>query len=107
MKKTVMILVSILLIVICSLVLLKPAIADTPDDYFDNMITLKVGRYLKLEFYEVKSDFDGGIYLDINDFLAMTELSQYSQLTIEGENIHLHMAGSLFDDTKARHIRAC
>ena len=99
-----MILISVLLIVICSLGLFKPAIADTQDDYFDNMITLKVGRYLKLEFYEVKSDFDGGIYLDINDFLVMTELSQYSQLTIEGENIHLHMAGSLFDDTKARHI---
>ncbi|PKI03709.1 hypothetical protein CXF81_02255 [Glaciecola sp. 33A] len=89
---------------ICSLGLFKPAVADTQDDYFNNMITLKVGRYLKLEFYEVKSDFDGGIYLDVNDFLAMTELSQYSQLTIEGENIHLHMAGSLFDDTKARHI---
>ncbi len=104
MKKTAMISASALLIMICTLGLLKPAIADTQDDYFDNMITLKVGRYLKLEFYEVKSDFDGGIYLDINDFLAMTELSQYSQLTIEGGNIHLHMAGSLFDDTKARHI---
>ncbi|WP_232771749.1 hypothetical protein [Glaciecola sp. 33A] len=99
-----MILISVLLVVICSLGLFKPAVADTQDDYFNNMITLKVGRYLKLEFYEVKSDFDGGIYLDVNDFLAMTELSQYSQLTIEGENIHLHMAGSLFDDTKARHI---
>jgi hypothetical protein len=105
MKKTAMILISVLMIVISSLVLFKPAIADTQDDYFDNMITLKVGRYLQLEFYEVKSDFDGGIYLDINDFLVMTELSQYSQLTIEGENIHLHMAGSLFDDTKARHIK--
>jgi hypothetical protein len=104
MKKTAMILISVLLVVICSLGLFKPAIANTQDDYFDNMITLKVGRYLKLEFYEVKSDFDGGIYLDINDFLAMTELSQYSQLTIEDENIHLRMAGSLFDDTKARHI---
>jgi hypothetical protein len=104
MKKTAMILISVLLVVICSLGLFKPAVADTQDDYFNNMITLKVGRYLKLEFYEVKSDFDGGIYLDVNDFLAMTELSQYSQLTIEGENIHLHMAGSLFDDTKARHI---
>jgi uncharacterized membrane protein YjgN (DUF898 family) len=89
MRKTAMILISVLLIVICSLGLFKPAIADTQDDYFDNMITLKVGRYLKLEFYEVKSDFDGGIYLDINDFLVMTELSQYSQLTTEGENICL------------------
>ena len=104
-KKSVMFLVSTLLIIIFSLPLLTTAIANTQNEYFDNMITLKVGPNLKLEFYEVKSDFDGGIYLDINDFLALTELSQYSQLSIEGENINFHMAGSLFDDTKARHIK--
>ncbi|AZG37468.1 hypothetical protein EGC80_11500 [Shewanella psychromarinicola] len=90
---------------ISSLLFFNPTFAVAQNEYFDNMITLKVGRYLEQDFYEVKSDFDGGIYIDIRDFLALTELNQYSRLSIEAGNINLFMAGSLFNDTNERHIQ--
>ena len=100
-----MILTIPLLLTVYSLLFFNPAVAATQDDYFDNMITLQVGRNLTLEFYEVKSDFDGGIYLDIKDFLAATELSDYTQLSIEDGTVNLLMAGSLFADKKQRQIQ--
>jgi hypothetical protein len=90
--------------ILSSLLFIHPTFANTQDEYFDDMITLKVGRYLKQEFYEVKSDYDGGIYIAIKDFLAFSELREYSKLSIEGENIKLFMAASLFPDNKARYI---
>ena len=105
LKKTVTILTIPVLLTVYSLLFLNPAVAATQDDYFDNMITLEVGRYLTLEFYEIKSDFDGGIYLDFKDFLAVTELSDYSQLSIKDGTINLLIAGSLFADKKDRRIQ--
>jgi len=78
---------------------------DEEDEYFENMITIKVGRYLKVEFYEVMSDYDGGIYIDIKDFLELTELNEYTKLTIEDGKINLTMDGSLFSDKVERHIK--
>lgn len=98
-------LASAVLIIISSLLIFNPVFASPQDAYFDNMITLKVGRYLKQEFYDVKSDFDGDIYIDIRDILVLTELSEYSRLSIDGGNINLFMAASLFVDGKDRHIK--
>ena len=100
-----MIFISTALLIIYSLLFLTPAVARSQDDYFDNMITLKVGRNLTLEFYEIRSDFDGGIYLDLKDFMAVTELSNYSQLSIEDGTVNLLLAGSLFADKKQRQIQ--
>jgi VCBS repeat-containing protein len=103
-KKLAITLANAVLIIIPSLLLFNPACASSQDEYFDNMITLKVGRYLKQEFYDVKSNFDGDIYIDIKDFLVLTELSEYSRLSIDARNINLFMAASLFVDGKNRHI---
>ena len=80
------------------------AAGDVYDEYFENMITLRVGRYLKQEFYQVMSDFDGGIYIDIEDLLELTELTKYTRFSIEGGSISLLMDGSLFSDKVERHI---
>mgnify|MGYP000544546614 CR=1 FL=1 len=98
-------LINAALLIVYSLLFLTSAVASTQDDYFDDMITLEVGRHLTLEFYEVKSGFDGGIYLDLKDFLAVTELSDYSQLSIEDGTVNLSMAGSLFADKQQRQIQ--
>ena len=74
------------------------------DEYFENMITLRVGRYLKLEFYEVMNDYDGDIYIDIKDFLELTELNEYTEFSIEDGKINLIMDKSLFSDKVERHI---
>jgi LysM repeat protein len=103
--KTAMTLTIQALLIVYSLLFLYPAVASTQEDYFDNMITLKVGSYLTLEFYEVKSDFDGGIYLDIKELLEVTELNNYSQFSIEDGTVNLLMAGSLFADNKDRQIQ--
>jgi VCBS repeat-containing protein len=104
-KKLAITLANAVLIIIPSLLLFNPACASSQDEYFDNMITLKVGRYLKQEFYDVKSNFDGDIYIDIKDFLVLTELSEYSRLSIDAGHINLFMAASLFDDGKDRQIK--
>ncbi|MFT5312351.1 MAG: hypothetical protein ACI8Z9_000829 [Paraglaciecola sp.] len=90
--------------ILYSLLLINPIFAGTQNEYFDDMITIKVGSFLKQEFYEVKSDVDGGIYIDIKHFLAFTELSEYSKISIEAGQVKLFMEGSLFADEKARHI---
>jgi hypothetical protein len=64
-KKLAITLINAALLIVYSLLFLTSAVASTQDDYFDDMITLEVGRHLTLEFYEVKSGFDGGIYLDL------------------------------------------
>jgi hypothetical protein len=92
------------LLILLSLLFLNPAIANPQDEYFDDMITLNVGSYLKQEFYPVKSDFHGNIYLSIHDFLTLTELNEYCQLVINKDNIKLAMAASLFADAKARQL---
>jgi LysM repeat protein len=104
-KKLAITLINAALLIVYSLLFLTSAVASTQDDYFDDMITLEVGRHLTLEFYEVKSGFDGGIYLDLKDFMAVTELSDYSQLSIEDGSVNLSMAGSLFANKKQRQIQ--
>lgn len=84
------------------------AFSDTKSEenkYFENMITIKVGRYLKQEFYEVRSDLSGGIYIDIRDFLEFTELTEYTNFTTDGKNINLSMKGCLFSDKKEKNIK--
>lgn len=68
------------------------------------MITLQVGSYLQQEFVEVMSDYDGGIYLNIRNFLELTELTEYTLLSVEQGKITLLMAGSLFPDRQQRRI---
>ncbi len=104
-KKVALILTSAVVLILCSSLFVTSAFAAVQDEYFDDMITLRVGGYLKQEFYEVKSDFDGNIYIDIKDFLALTELSEYSRLAIDQSNITLVMAASLFADKKERQIK--
>jgi hypothetical protein len=77
---------------------------DKDNEYFENMITIWVGRYLKVEFYEVISDYDGDIYIDIKDFLELTELNEYTKFSIEDGKINLTMDSSLFADKMERHI---
>ncbi len=77
---------------------------DKNDKYFENMITIKVGRYLKQEFYEVMSDYDGNIYIDIKDFLELTELNEYTKFSIEDGKINLTMDKTLFPNKIERHI---
>jgi len=74
------------------------------DEYFENMITIRVGRYLKVEFYEVMSDYDGDIYIDIRDLLELTELNEYTKFSLEDGRINLTMDGKLFSDKMERHI---
>lgn len=80
------------------------AFSSVQDDYFENMVTLRVGSYLQQEFVEVMSDFDGGIYLDIENFLELTELTEYTQLSVDQGKVTLLMAGSLFPDRQKRRI---
>jgi hypothetical protein len=80
------------------------AFSTTQDEYFENMITLRVGSYLQQEFVEVMSDYDGGIYLDIEGFLELTELTEYTRLSIDKGKVTLLMAGSLFPDRQERRI---
>lgn len=77
---------------------------DTSDEYFENMITLKVGKYLEIEFYEVISDCDGGIYINIKDFIELLELNEYISLSIKEGEIKLVMSGLLFSDNQDRFI---
>jgi hypothetical protein len=105
-KKSAKTLTKPVLFIIFSLCFVVNATFAAPQDiYFDDMITLKVGRHLTQEFYEVKNDYDGSIYINIKDFMVFTELSEYSQLSIEGGSINLSMAGSLFPDNKTRQIK--
>jgi hypothetical protein len=104
-KKAAMTLTKFALFFLFSLLFVNATLADLHDEYFDDMITLKVGRYLTQDFYKVKSDIDGTIYINIKNFMAFTELSEYSQLSIEDGNINLSMAASLFADKKIRHIK--
>jgi hypothetical protein len=104
-KKSAMTLTKFALYSVFSLLFVNPTLADLHDEYFDDMITLKVGRYLTQDFYAVKSDFDGTNYINIKNFMAFTELSEYSQLSIEDGNINLSMSASLFADKKTRHIK--
>lgn len=90
-----------ILILIGSLLFFNVTFSDSQnkdDEYFENMITIKVGRYLKQEFYEVMSDYDGDIYIDIKDLLEITELNEYSKFSIEDGKINLTIDGSLFAD---------
>jgi hypothetical protein len=93
------------LIFLSSLLFCHAVFSEPQDEYFENMITLRVGSYLQQEFVEIMSDVDGGIYLDIDGFLALTELSEYTTLSINQGNITLLMAGSLFPDGKQRLIK--
>lgn len=92
------------LILISSLLFFSLAFSSSEDEYFENMITIRVGRYLKQEFYEVMSDFDGGIYIDVRDFLELTELTEYTELSLEDGSISLLMDGNLFPNKKERLI---
>ncbi|MFT5559016.1 MAG: hypothetical protein ACI9RZ_001492, partial [Sphingobacteriales bacterium] len=92
------------LLILSSLFFCYSAFSSTQNDYFENMITLQVGRYLQQEFVEVMSDFDGGIYLDIEGFLELTELTEYTRLSIDKGKVTLLMAGSLFPDRQERRI---
>ncbi len=92
------------LVIINSLLFFCLAFPYSEDEYFENMITLKVGRYLKQEFYEVTSDLNGGIYIDPIDFLDLLELTDYTEFSTEGENIKLVMKANLFPDNKERVI---
>ena len=92
------------LIILYSLIYINPTFADNQEEYFDDMITIKVGSHLKQEFFEVKSDFEGSIYIKLNQFLTFTELSEYTKLSIDAGNISLFMAGSLFSDNKVKNI---
>jgi len=97
----------VVLILIGSLLFFNVTFSDSQDqedEYFENMITIKVGRYLKVEFYEVMSDYEGDIYIDIKDFLELTELNEYTKFSIEGGKINLIMDGSLFSDKIKRYI---
>ena len=85
-------------LLLSSLFFCHAALSSTKDDYFENMITLQVGSYLQQEFVKVISDIDGGIYLNISDLLEITELTEYTQLSINKENITLLMAGNLFSN---------
>ncbi|PKH03630.1 hypothetical protein CXF72_05320 [Psychromonas sp. MB-3u-54] len=93
-----------ILLILFGLFFCSPAFSGTKDDYFENMITLRVGSYLQQEFVEVISDFDGGIYLNIDNFLELTELSEYTTLSIDEGNITLLIAGSLFPNRQKRRI---
>lgn len=99
-----MILIRAAWLILSSLLFCSSAFPSVQDDYFENMITLQVGSYLQQEFVEVMSDYDGGIYLDIEGFLELTELTEYTQLSIEQGKITLLMAGSLFPDRQQRRI---
>jgi hypothetical protein len=99
-----MILIRAAWLILSSLLFCSSAFPSVQDDYFENMITLRVGSYLQQEFVEVMSDYDGGIYLDIEGFLELTELTEYTQLSIEQGKITLLMAGSLFPDRQQRRI---
>lgn len=92
------------LILINSLLFFSLAFSSNEDKYLENMITIRVGNFLKQDFYEVMSDYDGGIYIDIKDFLQLTELTEYTELTLDKENISLFMDGNLFCDKKERLI---
>nr|WP_297350182.1 hypothetical protein [uncultured Glaciecola sp.] len=83
---------------------MNPTIAATQDNYFDDMVTIKVGDSLKQEFYAVKSDFDGNIYIGVSDFLVFTEVSEYSKLSIKAGRVSLTIAGNLFSDGKSKQI---
>nr|WP_297347008.1 hypothetical protein [uncultured Glaciecola sp.] len=91
-------------VILYSLIFINPTFAVSQDEYFDEMITIKVGSHLKQEFFEVKSDFEGGIYIGLDQFLIFTELSEYTKLSIDSGTIRLFMAASLFTDKKARNI---
>ncbi|MFT6926653.1 MAG: hypothetical protein ACJAZP_002272 [Psychromonas sp.] len=93
-------------LILSSLLFCYSAFSGTQDEYFENMITLRVGSNLQQEFVEVMSDYDGGIYLDIEDFLVLTELTEYTKLSIDQEKITLLMAGRLFPDGQKRQITA-
>jgi hypothetical protein len=97
------ILVAVLLM-LSSLLFCPSVFSSVQDNYFENMISLQVGSYLQQEFVEVMSDYDGGIYLDIRSFLELTELTEYTQLSIEQGKVTLLMAGSLFPDRQERRI---
>lgn len=71
---------------------------DGSDKYFENMITLKVGKYLEIEFYEVISDYEGDTYINIKDFMELLELNEYTSFSIENGEIKLAMSGTLFSD---------
>ncbi|MFT5294404.1 MAG: hypothetical protein ACI9YH_000410 [Colwellia sp.] len=91
-------------LILSSLLFCPSAFSSVQDDYFENMITLQVGSYLQQEFVEVMSDYDGGIYLDIRNFLELTELTEYTQLSIVQGKVTLLMAGNLFPDSQNRRI---
>jgi hypothetical protein len=99
-----MILIRAALLMLSSLLFCPSAFSSVQDDYFENMITLHVGSYLQQEFVEVMSDYDGAVYLDIRDFLELTELTEYTQLSLDQGKIMLLMAGSLFPDRQERRI---
>ncbi|MFT5721314.1 MAG: hypothetical protein ACI9W6_001627 [Motiliproteus sp.] len=94
------------LVILFSFIFSHPAFSRTQDNYFENMITLRVGLYLQQEFVEVLSDFDGGLYLDIRDLLELTELSDYTSLSIEDGKVRLRMAANLFADRQERQMTA-
>lgn len=104
MNKSTILLISSVLLFLSNLAFMNPTIAVTQDNYFDDMVTIKVGDSLKQEFYAVKSDFDGNIYIGVNDFLVFTEVSEYSKLSIKAGRVSLIIDGNLFSDGKSKQI---